>query len=183
MRMRTHQIAFYVALLVGVTCAPIPTLAQATSVESEWRDFQGTWTAVGKRQAIPLGRDRQASIADFTGSLFLSGPSRPAVGFRAEAIVLNDSVTGLVGRAVWTDERGDQVFSELRGETTPTGNRLVGTFLGGSGRYVGATGSYEFSWRFLIEGEEGTVQGQSEGLKGRVRAGPLQDAPNAGGSQ
>ena len=113
----------------------------------------------------------------------LSGPSRPAVGFRAEAIVLNDSLTGLMGRAVWTDERGDQVFSELRGETKVTGNRLYGTFLGGSGRYAGATGSYEFSWRFLIEAEDGTVQGQSEGLKGRVRAGPPQSAPAAGSSR
>ena len=105
------------------------------------------------------------------GSLLLAGPSRPGVGFRAEAIVLNDSATGMVGRAVWTDERGDQVYSELRGEGTATGNRIVGTFLGGTGRYAGATGTYEFSWQFVLETEDGTVQGQSVGLKGRVRVG------------
>jgi len=174
---------YIVALLMAVTCAPLSAWSQATSVEGDWREFQGTWTAVGTRQVIPLGGDRKASIADFNGSLVLSGPSRPAVGFRAEAIVLNDSLTGLVGRAVWTDERGDQIFSELRGETTATGNRLSGTFLGGSGRYAGAIGSYEFSWRFLIEAEDGAVQGQSMGLKGRVRAGPPQGAPTAGSSQ
>jgi hypothetical protein len=97
--------------------------------------------------------------------------------------VLNDSVTGMVGRAVWTDERGDQVFSELRGETTATGNRLYGTFLGGSGRYEGATGSYEFSWRFLLEAEDGAVQGQSMDLKGQVRVSPPQSAPSSGSSQ
>jgi hypothetical protein len=97
--------------------------------------------------------------------------------------VLNDSVTGMVGRAVWTDERGDQVFSELRGETTATGNRLFGTFFGGSGRYAGATGTYEFSWRFLLEAEDGTVQGQSTGLKGQVRAVVPQGAPSARSSQ
>jgi len=101
--------------------------------------------------------------------VLLSGASRPAVGFRAEAIVLNDSATGMVGRAVWTDERGDQAYSELRGEGTTTGNRIVGTFVGGTGRYSGATGTYEFSWRFVLESEDGTVQGQSSGLKGRVR--------------
>lgn len=182
-RKRTHRIAAWgVALLVGVICAPVPTRAQA-SAGNEWREFQGTWTAVGKRQGIPLGGDRRASIADFNGSLMLTGPSRPALGFRAEAIVLNDSVTGMAGRAVWTDERGDQVFSELRGEATATGNRLFGTFLGGTGRYTGATGSYEFSWRFLLEDEDGTVQGQSMGLKGQLRAVAPPGVPSAGSSR
>ena len=182
-RKRNQQVALCVALLVGVISAPLPTWAQAASAGGEWREFQGTWTAVGKRHVIPLGGDRRASIADFNGSLMLSGPSRPTVGFLAEAIVLNDSVTGMLGRAVWTDERGDQVFSEIRGETTATGNRLFGTFLGGSGRYAGAIGSYEFSWRFLLEAEDGTIQGQSTGLKGQVRAAAPQGAPNAGSSQ
>jgi hypothetical protein len=182
-RKRRQQITLYAALLIAVTCAPLSTWSQTAAGGDEWREFQGTWTAVGKRQVIPLGGDRKASIADFNGSLVLSGPSRPAVGFRAEAIVLNDSLTGLVGRAVWTDERGDQVFSELRGDTKAAGSRLSGTFLGGSGRYAGATGSYEFSWRFLIEAEDGTVQGQSMGLKGRVRVGAPPGAPAAGNSQ
>ena len=123
-----------------------------------------------------LGNGRQASIANFDGSLLLAGPSRPAIGFRAEAIVLNDSLSGMVGRAVWTDERGDQAYSELRGSGTATSNKIVGTFLGGTGRYSGATGGYEFSWRFLLENEDGSVQGQSSGLKGRVLVGS-QHAP------
>jgi hypothetical protein len=86
----------------------------------------------------------------------------------------------MVGRAVWTDERGDQLYSELRGEGTVTGNRIGGTILGGTGRYSGATGSYEFSWRFVIESEDGAVQGQSDGLKGRVRVGSPQAARDAG---
>jgi hypothetical protein len=75
----------------------------------------------------------------------------------------------MTGRAVWTDDRGNQIFSELRGEGTSTGNRIVGTFLGGTGRFTGATGGFEFSWRFVLESEDGVVQGQSVGLKGRVR--------------
>ena len=62
------------------------------------------------------------------------------------------------------DERGDQVFSELRGEGTGTHNKIFGTFLGGTGRYSGAVGQYEFSWRFVLEAEDGTVQGESIGL-------------------
>ena len=158
-------------LLALAACTPAPTPALPAAAQGEWREFQGTWTAAGSRHVIRLGHDRQASVADLSGSLLFAGPSRPGVGFRAEAVVLNDSTTGMVGRSVWTDERGDQVFSELRGEGTATGNRITGSIVGGTGRYAGATGTYEFSWRFVLETEDGTVQGQSVGLKGRVRAG------------
>ena len=151
--------------------------------DSEWYEFSGTWTAAGKRQVIGLGGDRRASVADYSGSLMLYGTSRPALGFRAEAVVLNDSATGLIGRAVWTDDTDNHVYSELRDETTPAGNRIVGTFVGGSGRYKGATGTYEFSWRFLLETEDGVVQGQSMGLSGKVRFAPTQNGPGAGTSE
>jgi len=168
-------------LLALAACSPASPPAEPAPAGGEWREFQGTWTAAGSRHTMRLGADRQASIASLNGSLLLAGPSRPGVGFRAEAIVLNDSASGMVGRSVWTDERGDQVFSELRGEGTATGNRITGTILGGTGRYSGATGSYEFSWRFVLETEDGTVQGQSVGLKGRVRTGPPPAAPATGG--
>jgi hypothetical protein len=126
-----------------------------------------------------LGDSRRASISDFTGSLLLAGTSRPSVGFRAEAIVLSDTATGMIGRAVWTDERGEKIFSELRGEGTATNNKVAGTVIGGTGRYAGATGTYEFSWRFVIEANDGTVQGQSMGLKGRIRVAQAQGISNA----
>ena len=156
-------------LAVVAACAPSAPPPEAPSAEAAWHDFQGTWTAAGSRHVIRLGSDRQASVSNLSGALMLAGPSRPGVGFRAEAVVLNDSATGMTGRAVWTDERGDLVFSELKGDGTSTGNRIVGTFLGGTGRYSGATGTFEFSWRFVLESEDGVVQGQSVGLKGRVR--------------
>lgn len=147
----------------------------------DWHEFAGTWTAAGNRQSINFGPDRRASIANLTGSLLLAGPARPGVGFQSEVVVLNDSATGMVGRAVWTDERGDQIYSELRGEGTATNNKITGTFLGGTGRYSGATGTYEFTWRFVLETEEGTVQGQSIGLKGRVRVAVPSAPTNAEG--
>lgn len=178
--LRTTALA---GLLALAACSPTSPSSETVPAGDAWREFQGTWTAAGSRHTIRLGTDRQASIANLNGSLMLSGPSRPGVGFRAEAIVLNDSATGMVGRSVWTDERGDQVFSELRGEGTTTGNRIVGTIVGGTGRYSGATGTYEFSWRFVLETEDGTVQGQSVGLKGRVRTDSTAAGPAAGGTK
>ena len=160
-----------VAGLAAIGCRPAPPEPPVAASSSEWREFTGTWTAAGSRQVIALGPDRKASVATFRGSLVLSGAARPNAGYRAEAVVLNDSATGMTGRAVWTDERGDQAWSELRGEGTATGNRIIGTFVAGSGRYAGISGDYEFSWRFVLESEDGVVQGQSEGLQGRVRIG------------
>ena len=171
-----------IAVLVAVAgCSPPSTPPGPSLSTTEWREFQGTWTATGSRRVIRLGPDRRASVASFDGTLLLAGPARPGMGFRAEALVMSDSATGMIGRAVWTDERGDQVYSELRGDGTATGNRIVGTFLGGSGRYRGATGTYELSWRFVLESEDGTVQGQSVGLKGKVRVGSPPGTPNVGG--
>ena len=109
--------------------------------------------------------------------MLLAGAGRPGVGFRSDVIALVDSETGLIGRSVWTDENGDQVFSELKGEGTAAKNHIAGTILGGTGRYAGVTGTYEFSWQFVIEAEDGSIQGRAVGLKGRFRPGQ----PGAGG--
>jgi len=128
-----------------------------------------------------MGSDRRAAISTFEGSLVLTGSKGVGVGFRSEAVLFNDTATGMIGRAVCTDEHGDQVFSELQGEGTSTDNKITGTFVGGTGRYQGAEGTYGFSWRFVIEGEDGVVQGQSIGLNGRVRVGLQQTASGTGG--
>lgn len=169
-----------IVLLAATACGPQQPPAGAPVLSDEWYEFHGTWTAAGRCHVMHLGGERRASIGDLNGSLVLAGPSRPWAGFQVEAITLTDTATGMVGRSVWTDERGDQIYCELQGEGTATDNRVVGTFLGGTGRYAGATGTYEFSWRFVLRTEDGTVQGQSTGLRGRVRVGSQQAAPGSG---
>jgi hypothetical protein len=169
-----------VALALAATaCGPATEPPKPVAATGEWREFQGSWNAVGTRRSISLGGDRRGSIIDLRGTLLLAGPGRPGVGFGSEVIALVDSQTGLVGRSVWTDERGDQVYSELKGDGTAEKNRISGTILGGTGRYAGATGSYEFSWQSVIELEDGSIQGRAVDLKGRVRPGPGAGAPPA----
>jgi hypothetical protein len=165
--------------LAAAACGPVTEPPKPAPASGEWREFEGSWNAAGSRRTIPLGADRRGSIVNLSGSMLLAGPGRPGVGFRSEVIALVDSATGLLGRSVWTDERGDQVFSELTGEGTAARNHIAGTILGGTGRYAGATGTYEFSWRFVIEAEDGSIQGSAVGLKGRVRPGQ----PTAGGAR
>ena len=167
------------AALSATACGPSPEPPRLAAAPGEWREFEGSWNAAGSRRTIPLGADRRGAILDLRGSMLMAGPGRPGVGFRSEVIALVDSETGLTGRSVWTDENGDQVFSELKGEGTAAKNHITGTILGGTGRYAGVTGSYEFSWRFVIESEDGSIQGSAVGLKGRVRPGQ----PSAGGTK
>ena len=170
---RALKCAFVAALTLAVAaCEPAAELPKPAAASGEWREFEGSWNAAGSRRTIPLGTDRKGSILDLRGTMLLAGQGRPGVGFRSEVIALADSETGLFGRSVWTDERGEQVFSELKGEGTAAQNRIAGTILGGTGRYAGATGSYEFSWQFVIEAEDGSIQGRAVGLKGRVRRPP-----------
>lgn len=156
------------ALTVVVACGG-GTPPRAATASGDWLQFQGSWNGVGSRHAIALGPNRTGSIVNLKGSMLLTGEGRPGIGFQAEVIGLADSGTGFQGRSVWTDEHGDQVYSELTGEGTAAKNHIAGTILSGTGRYARLTGSYEFSWQWVMEGEEGAVQGRAADLQGRVR--------------
>ena len=177
--MRARRFVLLAALALAATaCGPAAESPKPPAAAGEWREFGGSWNAAGKRHSLPLGEGRRGAIIELKGSMLLAGPGRPGTGFRAEVIALVDSATGLVGRGVWTDERGDQVFSELKGEGTAAQNRITGTILGGTGRYAGAMGDYAFSWHSVLEAEDGSIQGRAVDLKGRVRAGlPAGGAP------
>jgi len=168
--------------LTLAACGEDDASRAAPTAPGAWHDFEGSWTAAGSVHTIPLGNGRHASLADLKGTLLLAGPSRPGVGFRGDAIAFADSETGMVGRAVWTDEHGDQVYSSLQGGGPAKGSHVTGTFIGGTGRYAGATGTYEFTWEYVMAAEDGTVQGRATGLKGRVRAGGA-ERPAAGGTR
>ena len=161
----------------AAACGPAAESPRLAAAPGEWLEFEGSWNAAGSRHTISLGEDRLGSIVDLKGTMLLAGPGRPGVGFQSEVIGLVDSATGFQGRSVWTDEHGDQVYSELQGEGTAAKNHVTGTILSGTGRYAGATGSYEFSWQWVMEGEDAAVQGRAVDLKGRIQRGPA-----AGGS-
>jgi hypothetical protein len=171
LRLATTRGPALALLLLGAACSGPEARTPQEAPAGGWLTFSGSWTASGTRTTLDLDAHHWASIMNLNGSLLLAGENKPGVGFRAEMVGFADSVTGLAGRSVWTDEHGDRVFSELKGEWVGTGNRITGTFLGGTGRFAGATGDYEFEWRYLITAEDGRVGGRSEGLKGRVRLG------------
>ena len=167
-----------VALLLTAACGDSGSTPQ-TLPAGAWHTFEGTWTAAGTRHTLRMSADDRAAIFELTGTVLLSGAQRPSVGFRAQAIGFSDSRAGMQGRCVWTDEHGYMVYSELKGEAVGSGNRITGTFIGGTGRYAGVTGEYTFQWQYVVDAEDGAVSGRVVDLKGRAR---LQAASPAGGT-
>ena len=161
---------------LAAACAPPPDAAPKSAPSGEWRAFEGTWSAAGKRNTLKMGPDHQATSFYLTGSLLLSGPERLGVGFRAQAIGLSDSQSGMSGRSVWTDERGDEVYSEIKGTKVGTGGLVEGTIVGGTGRYAGVTGEYSFHWQFVVDADDET-SGRAVDVKGRARLGAAERKP------
>ena len=142
-----------------------------TTAADEWRPFAGTWTVTGQRQTLPTEGPRPAAIVHFSGAVVLTSGTGLSRGFRGEAIGFTDGDSLRVGRFVWTDERGDRVYGALTGELLATGQRLAGTFTGGTGRYVGLSGDFAFTWQYAAQAEDGALQASAVSLEGRVRGG------------
>ena len=156
-----------VALCVLLVPA-LPTGAQSTEGE---RTFSGSWSATGQQETIPTEGVRAASIVRLSGSLVLTGGNGLGRGFRGEAIGFDDGAAVRLVRSVWTDDRGDRIFSEIRGEPLEKGRRWIGTITGGSGPYARMSGEYELTWQYVIRTEDGAFQGRAADLKGRFRLG------------
>jgi hypothetical protein len=170
-----------VPLLLTFACSQPKTPTPRIPSTAEWHTFEGSWTASGTRKTLNLELNHRASIFDLTGSLLLESDQGIGRGFKAQVIGMSDSLEGMHGRSVWTDERGDHVYSELKGEFLAAGNQITGTFVGGTGRFAGVTGDYSFQWQYVVESEDGTVSGRAVDLKGRARLGSVSAAH--GGAQ
>ena len=157
------------AIALCVLLGPVlPAPAQTSEGE---RAFSGSWSATGQQETIPTEGVRAASIVRLSGSLVLTGGSGLSRGFRGEAIGFDDGAAVRLVRSVWTDDRGDRIFSEIRGEPLEKGRRWIGTITGGSGPYARMSGEYELTWQYVIRTEDGAFQGRAADLKGRFRLG------------
>jgi hypothetical protein len=170
-------------LLLAAACSQPTVSSPVVASTGEWRTFEGNWSASGTRRTLNLGENHHSSIFDLTGELLLVGNQGLGVGFQARAMGFADSLTGMQAQCVWTDEHGDKVYSELKGEFVATGNHIVGTFLGGTGRYAGLTGEYSFQWQYVLESEDGATSGRAVDLRGRALLGSAAAATGAEHSQ
>ena len=170
-----------ISAYVMVTLALLATLAAVVgawpNLPRRQRGIAGVRGFLERRRQSPetTRSARSAGVRSLTlrgAMLLVQGPDAPVSDFLAQTSSRSLTVTRVsLAEGVWTDEKGEQVFSELKGEGTAAKNRITGTILGGTGRYAGITGSYEFSWQFVIEAEDGSIQGNAAGLKGPLPVG------------
>jgi hypothetical protein len=166
----SHRAALVAGSLALALTGVRPALTgQAPTPAEAWRPFEGTWSAEGRRQVVAMEGGAVAAIVGISGAVVLTSGEGLSRGFRGEAVVFDEGPGVSVGRAVWTDESGDRIFSRLRGEAMQTGKGLVGKVTGGTGRYQGLEGEFWFSWQYVVSSDDGVVQGRAVGLKGRVR--------------
>jgi hypothetical protein len=138
------------AILLSAACARAPDAGFPLST------FQGSWSASGRRHTLPTEGSRTAALVQLSGAVVLT--DSPA-GFQGEALAFDDGGDLSVGRAVWTDAKGDRVFSTIRGDSLQSGRRIIGIITGGTGRYAGVTGDYTLTWQYIVVGDGEEVRG------------------------
>jgi hypothetical protein len=164
-------IAVTAAALLAAAAIAAQTPAREAAAAGDWRSFEGTMSATGQRQSIPTESGRPASTVQLSGAVAITAREGLSRGFRGEVIGFDDGSGGTVLRCVWTDQQGDRIFSQLKGDAVESGRRIAAAITGGTGRYAGITGEYTFEWQYVVEGEAGTIQGRAVGLRGRYRPG------------
>jgi hypothetical protein len=148
---------------------------QASAAAEAWHPFEGTWSVTGRRQTLATEAGGKAAIVEASGAIVLRNGEGLSRGFRGEVIAFDDGQGMSVGRSVWTDERGDRVFSRMKGDGFEAAKHVTGTITGGTGRYAGLEGEYSLTWSYIVVAEDGSIQGRAIGLTGRVRRrGPSQ---------
>jgi len=164
-----HRAALVAGSLALALASLVPAAAGQGDPATDWRPFGGSWSVSGRRSTVPIEGGAEAAVVELRGAVALTRGEGISRGFHGQVIGFDDGQGVSLGRAVWTDEHGDRIYSRLKGEPLATGRRIVGTITGGTGRYEGLEGEYAFTWRYVVAAEDGVIQGRAVRLEGRVR--------------
>ena len=147
--------------------------APAACRAAESGEFKGTWVANGTRTIFPFGGDRQVYTFEVSGHVNLETTLGRKKDYWARCVGLSDSVTGSVGRCVWKDLDGPEIYLTLHSDRLQQESRVTGAIVGGTGPLAGIGGEISFVWSsvtFLAEAEGVTsMTGQTLDLRGAYR--------------
>lgn len=124
--------------------------------------FAARWSTSGSWEGFPVGGGRWVSIYKSTGSIMNESGEGPFHNMSSQCIGMGDSARDDNGHCVFTDADQDKIFDEW----TYDGTSGTGTIIGGTGKYAGIQGYYEYEWVSVPAAKEGTYQGYSARFEG-----------------
>jgi hypothetical protein len=143
------------------------------SYAAESGEFKGTMIANGTRTNFPFGDGRQVFTFKLSGHVNLQTALSKKKDYWSECIGLADSVTGIVGRCIWKDLAGPEIYLTLQSDRLQQGSQVVGTIVGGTGPLAGISGEMSFNWSSITTQTEAegviSVNGQTKNLGGSYR--------------
>jgi len=163
-------------LMVLVSACAVLLLTASLTTRShaaETGEFTGSWIANGTRTPFPFGEGRPVFTFKIAGHVSLQTALGRKKDYWSECIGLADAVTGVVGRCVWKDLAGPELFLTLQSDRLQQGSQVAGTIVGGTGPLAGISGDLSFTWSSVIVQTDAdgivTMTGQTRNLGGRYR--------------
>jgi hypothetical protein len=159
---RRAERAFLRALRLGVamTVLTLPAAAQQAQREGE---IEFTFSAdVRDVMMIPAGATAQASLVEVSLVITetVSGPME-RMGARCVALGRFDTKSqewGGRGNCTWQDADGDKIFETLEDSGAGGAGAGKATITGGTGKFAGITGGYDYTLEFAASPDEGHTQ-------------------------
>ena len=163
---RAAPILIATLLLSGAASAPVEAAGRAPLKQSG--SFAAQWSITGTQQGLEFGPARSLSIYEHSGTITVVRSDGLVGNALSKCIGLGDTAKGDVSRCIWIDAAGEKIFSELTARTgahSETGSGR-GTFVGGTGRFEGITGSYEIDWVNVPSLDPEMIEGRSLKMEG-----------------
>ena len=151
----------------------LATSPMTKSHAAESGEFKGSMIANGTRTPFPFGDGRQVFTFKLGGHVSLQTAIGKKKDYWSECIGLADSTSGVVGRCVWKDLDGPEIYLTIQSDKLQQGSQVSGTIVGGSGKLAGISGELSFNWSSVITQTDAdgivNVTGQTRNLGGSFR--------------
>lgn len=141
----------------------------STSSAGESGAFSGSWVANGQRTMASFGETRKIYTFKLSGHVNLKNHLGKQKDYWSECVGLADSETGVIGRCVWKDINGPELYITLVSEQMQVEKRFVGEIVGGTHHLKGITGDLSFVWSSVTFQEDAGlsyISGQTLDLQG-----------------
>ncbi len=159
-----------IARTTGVVLISLATLGPARGFDMTKKEgtFEAFWTVSGTVHILEFMDGGTVASGRLTGNVVLETSQGPIPSFDTDCVGFADDRTGSTGRCVWIGTSGDEIYVELKGSGMGGFGPTRGTFIGGTGRYEGITGGFQYEWSYSVgRGEDATLDGYTLRMAGR----------------